>query len=169
MRVIALIVRAGAVVVVAGFLFSLLIDDADPPTVAARTEPAPVRQPAPATNAPATPARPKVPPGVVTIAATGDIVMGSTPNLPADGGRSFFSDVEADLAGDVVLGNLEGTLSTGGASKCAPTSTSCFAFQTPPTYARWLAAAGFTVLNLANNHAYDFGESGLRQDRKSVV
>lgn len=163
MRVIALIVRAGAVVVAAGFLFSLLIDGADPPTVAARTEPAPIRKPAPATKAAATSARPKVPPGVVTIAATGDIVMGSTPNLPADGGRSFFSDVEADLAGDVVLGNLEGTLSTGGASKCAPASTSCFAFQTPPTYARWLAAAGFTVLNLANNHAYDFGESGLRQ------
>ena len=164
MRVIALIVRAGTVVVAAGFLFSLLIDGADPPTVAARTEPARLPKPTPATAKPAaTPARPKVPPGVVTIAATGDIVMGSTPNLPADGGRSFFSDVEADLAGDVVLGNLEGTLSTGGASKCAPASTSCFAFQTPPTYARWLAAAGFTVLNLANNHAYDFGESGLRQ------
>ena len=44
--------------------------------------------------------------------------MGSTPNLPADGGRSFFSDVQTDLAGDVVLGNLEGTLSTGGGSKC---------------------------------------------------
>lgn len=165
MRVIALIVRAGAVVVAAGFLFSLLIDGADPPTVAARAEPAPIQKPpAPgAAKAAAAPARPKLPPGVVTIAATGDIVMGSTPNLPADGGRSFFSDVEADLAGDVVLGNLEGTLSTGGASKCAPASTSCFAFQTPPAYARWLAAAGFTVLNLANNHAYDFGESGLRQ------
>jgi Bacterial capsule synthesis protein PGA_cap len=164
MRVIALIVRAGAVVVAAGFLFSLLIDGADPPTVAARTEPAPLPKPTPATAKPAAaPARPKLPPGVVTIAATGDIVMGSTPNLPADGGRSFFSNVEADLAGDVVLGNLEGTLSTGGASKCAPASTSCFAFQTPPAYARWLAAAGFTVLNLANNHAYDFGESGLRQ------
>ena len=54
----------------------------------------------------------KIPPGVVAIVATGDIVMGSTPNLPPDGGRSFFSDVQTDLAGDVVLGNLEGTLST---------------------------------------------------------
>ena len=40
--------------------------------------------------------------------------MGSTPNLPPDGGRSFFDGVETDLAADVVLGNLEGTLSTGG-------------------------------------------------------
>ena len=28
--------------------------------------------------------------GVVTIAAVGDIVMGSTPNMPPDGGRTFF-------------------------------------------------------------------------------
>ncbi len=104
-----------------------------------------------------------MPPGVVTIAATGDIVMGSTPNLPPDGGRSFFSDVQADLAGDVVLGNLEGTLSTGGSSKCGAGSTNCFAFQTPPSYARWLSQAGFTVMNLANNHAFDYGERGMRQ------
>ena len=32
----------------------------------------------------------KIPPGVAPIVATGDIVMGSTPNLPPDGGRSFF-------------------------------------------------------------------------------
>ena len=38
MRVIALIVRAGAVAVAAGFLFSLVIDGSDPPAVAARTE-----------------------------------------------------------------------------------------------------------------------------------
>jgi poly-gamma-glutamate capsule biosynthesis protein CapA/YwtB (metallophosphatase superfamily) len=163
-RVIALIVRAGAVVVVAGFVFSLLVDGADPPAVAARTEAVPVTR-TPSTNAKSAeaPAKPKVPPGVVTISATGDIVMGSTPNLPPDGGRSFFADVEADLAGDVVLGNLEGTLSTGGASKCRAGSTNCFAFQTPPSYARRLADAGFTVMNLANNHAYDFGTGGLRQ------
>jgi poly-gamma-glutamate capsule biosynthesis protein CapA/YwtB (metallophosphatase superfamily) len=83
--------------------------------------------------------------------------------LPPDGGASFFSAVRPLLRGDVVLGNLEGTLSTGGASKCGPGSSSCFAFQTPPGYARWLRAAGFTVMNLANNHAYDFGVDGERQ------
>ena len=36
MRVIALIVRAGAVVVAPGFLFSLVIDGADTPVVAPR-------------------------------------------------------------------------------------------------------------------------------------
>jgi poly-gamma-glutamate capsule biosynthesis protein CapA/YwtB (metallophosphatase superfamily) len=105
---------------------------------------------------------------VVSIVAVGDIVMGSTPNLPPDAGRGFFQDVEADLAGDVVLGNLEGTLSTGGTSKCRPKSTDCFSFQTPPSYTRRLADAGFTIMNLANNHAYDYGRRGLRQTIRAL-
>jgi poly-gamma-glutamate capsule biosynthesis protein CapA/YwtB (metallophosphatase superfamily) len=162
-RVIALIVRAGAVVVASAFLFSLLVDGGPRPATAARPDVQVVEQPEPRPAAKPAPAKSKIPPGVVAIVATGDIVMGSTPNLPPDGGRSFFSDVQTDLAGDVVLGNLEGTLSTGGGSKCGPRSTDCFAFQTPPSYARWLAQAGFTVMNLANNHAYDFGRGGLEQ------
>ena len=101
-----------------------------------------------------------MPAGVVTIAAVGDIVMGSMPNLPPDGGRSFFDGVETDLSGDVVLGNLEGTLSTRGSSKCGAGSTNCYAFHTPPSYGAWLRKAGFTMLNLANNHAFDYGPSG---------
>ena len=161
MRLVALVLRAGAVVVAAGFLFSLLVDGA----------PAPVAEPAQAaskivavkkTVVVTKPAR-AVPAGVVTIAAVGDIVMGSTPNLPPAGGRSFFDGVETDLAGDVVLGNLEGTLSTGGSSKCGAGSANCYAFQTPPSYAAWLRKAGFTVMNLANNHAFDYGPSGQAQ------
>lgn len=100
----------------------------------------------------------------MTLAAVGDIVMGSPPyGLPPDGGRSFFSAVDHLLDGDVVLGNLEGTLATGGASKCGSKSPNCYAFRTPPGYARWLRRAGFTVMNLANNHAFDFGPSGQRE------
>jgi hypothetical protein len=157
MRVIALIVRAGAVVVVAGFLFSLAIDGGEEPVVAAPSAPATVET-TPSAKPPVA-ARPRVPPGVVTIAATGDVVMGSAPN----GGRSLFSEVQADLAGDVVLGNLEGTLSTGGDSACGAGTADCQAFQTPPSYASRLLDAGFTVMNLANDHAYDFGASGLQQ------
>jgi hypothetical protein len=171
-RVIALIVRAGAVVAASAFVFSLLVDSGSQPAtagpdLASVTKPAP--KPAPKARATARRTTPKVPEGVVAIVATGDIVMGSTPNLPSDGGRSFFSDVQTDLAGDVVLGNLEGTLSTGGGSKCGKGSTNCFAFQTPPSYARWLQQAGFTVLNLANNHAYDFGAGGLRQTTDALA
>ncbi len=165
MRLIALIVRAGAVVAASAFVFSLLVDGVETPDGAVQGRAAETATtPSTATPAPPRPKpKPRFPPGVVSIVATGDIVMGSTPNLPADSGRSFFADVQADLAGDVVLGNLEGTLSTGGGSKCGAGSTNCFAFQTPPSYAQRLVQAGFTVMNLANNHAYDFGQDGLRQ------
>ncbi len=171
MRVIALIVRAGAVVVACAFVFSQLVDGGPKPATAARPDVSAVETPAPKPKLAAVKKStgPKIPEGVVAIVATGDIVMGSTPNLPSDGGRSFFSDVETDLAGDVVLGNLEGTLSTGGGSKCGKGSTNCFAFQTPPSYARWLQGAGFTVMNLANNHAYDFGAAGLRQTTDALA
>ncbi|MBI2684412.1 MAG: CapA family protein [Actinobacteria bacterium] len=61
------------------------------------------------------------------------------------------------------MGNLEGTLSVGGGSKCGAGSSNCFAFQTPPSYAKWFKRAGFTTLNVANNHAFDFGVEGQRQ------
>jgi len=110
------------------------------------------------------------PPNVkVSFAVVGDTVMGTpTYGLPPDGGASFFSDVDAELRGDVVLGNLEGTLSTNSGSKCGADSQNCFAFQTPPSYAKWLREAGFTVMNLANNHAYDFDAEGERQTIRAL-
>jgi hypothetical protein len=90
----------------------------------------------------------------VRFAFTGDIAMVSGP------AESYFSHVSLDLAGDVVLGNLEGTLTSRGSSKCASDSPDCFAFHAPRDYARLLHRAGFTVLNLANNHAMDYGDSG---------
>jgi hypothetical protein len=127
---------------------------APPPGTGTGTTPAPAPTPAPTARN----AKP------VRVTAVGDIVMGSLPyGLPPDGGRSFFSGVDQYLVGDVVLGNLEGTLATGGASKCGGGSPNCFAFRTPPSYARWLKGAGFTVMNLANNHAYDYGASAERE------
>jgi len=154
MRVIGLVLRAGAVVVVLAGLFALLDDGAPAPSTVAAA-------PTQSTSS-AKPAR-KPPKGTFSFAAVGDVVMGSTPNLPPDGGAHFFDAVKGDLHADVTLGNLEGTLSTVGASKCAAGSSSCFAFHTPPSYARWLKQAGFTVLNLANNHANDFGPAAERQ------
>jgi hypothetical protein len=165
-RPLALILRAGAVVLAIGFVVSLLVDGAPRP-VAARASSAPstssIAKKATAVVRKAAVVRRAAPTGIVTIAAVGDIVMGSTPNMPPDGGRTFFDGVQTDLAADVVLGNLEGTLSTGGSSKCGAGSSNCYAFQTPPSYAAWLKRAGFTTLNLANNHAFDYGPSGAAQ------
>ena len=162
MRGLALALRSGAVV--AGFVvvLALLIDGPSEP-VQARPAPAAAAKPTVPKKAKPAKAAPAVPPGVVTITAVGDIVMGSTPKLPPKGGRTFFDRVETDLAADVVLGNLEGTLTTATWSKCGAASKNCFSFRTPPSYARHLRDAGFTVLNLANNHAFDFGEAGLEQ------
>ncbi|OIK28441.1 CapA family protein [Streptomyces malaysiense] len=114
-----------------------------------------------ASGAPAAP----FPHGTVRIAAVGDVVMGSLPDdLPPDGGASFFDPVDDLLTGDVVLGNLEGTLATGGSSKCDHIDgPNCFAFHVPPSYGHWLRKAGFTVMNTANNHIDDFGAEGRRE------
>jgi poly-gamma-glutamate capsule biosynthesis protein CapA/YwtB (metallophosphatase superfamily) len=90
----------------------------------------------------------------VAFAFTGDLAMVAG---PAD---AYFSSVRRDLKGDVVLGNLEGTLTERGSSKCAAGSSDCFAFHAPPSYARLLRQAGFTIMNLANNHALDYGTAG---------
>ncbi|HTT94949.1 MAG TPA: CapA family protein [Solirubrobacterales bacterium] len=100
----------------------------------------------------------------ISFAAVGDTMLGNTPELPADPG-SYLDHVKGQLTGDVVFGNLEGTLTDVSESpKCsnAP-ADSCYAFRTPPRYARHLAAAGFTVMNNANNHSYDFGQAGLEE------
>ena len=91
---------------------------------------------------------------VVRFAFTGDLAMVAGP------AESYFRSVSLDLTGDVVLGNLEGTLTERGSSKCAAGSTSCYSFHAPVSYARLVRAAGFTIVNLANNHALDFGPAG---------
>jgi poly-gamma-glutamate capsule biosynthesis protein CapA/YwtB (metallophosphatase superfamily) len=98
-----------------------------------------------------------------TFSATGDIIMGSAPNkLPANDGEGFFDDVKAGLKSDLVMGNLEQPLTEDtGTSKCgSPPRDNCFAFRSPPSYAKHLKEAGFQLLNTANNHSKDFGTKG---------
>ena len=105
-------------------------------------------------------AKPRAETPLIEIAATGDIAMGSTPELPMDDARSLFAGVEHELRGDLVLGNLETALTDTDSSKCAPASSDCFSFRAPPAYAERLSGAGFTMLNLANNHSFDYGADG---------
>jgi poly-gamma-glutamate capsule biosynthesis protein CapA/YwtB (metallophosphatase superfamily) len=102
------------------------------------------------------------PPPVVRFAFTGDIAMVAGP------AEDYFRSVRKQLAGDVVLGNLEGTLTERGTAKCGTGSSDCFSFHAPPSYARLLRGAGFTVVNLANNHAMDYGDVG-QQDTVAAV
>ena len=76
----------------------------------------------------------------------------------------MFGSVAGRLrSSQITVGNLEGTLGCGGPSKCGGGRRNCFAFQAPSSYAGVFARAGFDVMNLANNHALDFGPSGQRQ------
>jgi poly-gamma-glutamate capsule biosynthesis protein CapA/YwtB (metallophosphatase superfamily) len=96
--------------------------------------------------------------------------MGAAPELPPDDGRGLFDEVSDHLSGHVVLGNLDQTLTDVAAStKCEPGSSGCYAFRTPPSYAERLAEAGFTVVNLANNHTHDFGDVGLEDTRDALT
>lgn len=115
-------------------------------------------------------AKRKPPAAPITLQWVGDTVLGSSYALPPNGGRASLAGVRRSLRlGDFTWGNLEETLSVGGTSKCAGSSSStCFAFQAPPSYARLLAAAGFELMNLANNHTMDFGPSGLRQTHAAL-
>lgn len=102
----------------------------------------------------------------VTIALTGDIMMGTTyPDsvLPPDCGRALFSDAEAILRrADVTVGNLEGTICDTTYSTNKKASEHSYAFRTPPELAPRLKEAGFDFLSMANNHTYDFGSAGIR-------
>ena len=124
--------------------------------------PPPVSETPPANNDP------------ISIAAVGDIMMGSTfPNetrMPPNDGADLLKDVTPILmAADIAFGNLEGPLTDSGvSSKCGPRSTRCFAFRVPTRYGRYLKEAGFDVMSLANNHAGDFGDSGRASTRSTL-
>jgi poly-gamma-glutamate capsule biosynthesis protein CapA/YwtB (metallophosphatase superfamily) len=110
--------------------------------------------------------RPKPPPEEITIVWAGDTVMGSSYGLPPNEGRDTFNSVRNQLvSADLTMVNLEGTFSVDGISKCAGAKKdgNCFAFQAPPTLAAPLAKAGIDLVNLANNHTFDFGENGRQQ------
>jgi Bacterial capsule synthesis protein PGA_cap len=95
----------------------------------------------------------------------GDLTPGSKYGVPGDGGRAQLAAVRPLLRqADLTFANLEGTYSRGGASKCGGGGGgNCFAFQAPPGNAPALGWAGIGAVNLANNHAFDFGASGQAQ------
>lgn len=109
----------------------------------------------------------------VTVAAVGDIMMGSdfpTPRLPRHGGRELFAAVAPFLKrADLALGNLEGPLCSEETPTKKPLAGRRYLFRTPESYARNLKEAGFSMVSLANNHALDFGRSGLAATRNALA
>ncbi len=120
----------------------------------------------------------------VRLAFVGDINLGTTTlpdGVPPDSGRGLLDQARPSLVGDLVVGNFEGVLAdTGTSVKCivplsaeekrrrrlkgdtvsVTTRSNCYAFRTPTMLAPRLVEAGFTHMNLANNHANDLGLAG---------
>jgi hypothetical protein len=110
----------------------------------------------------------------IRIAAVGDIMLGSPfPNdsrMPPNDGTDLLKDVTPILSSaDIAFGNLEGSMTDGGVSeKCEEDSLNCYAFRMPTRYGKYLKAAGFDVMSVANNHALDFGLDGQADTRATL-
>ncbi len=100
----------------------------------------------------------------ITIRAVGDIIPGT--NYPYNklsaNKKALFADVKPELKGDIVFGNFESTLTKYPSSAKAIGRGLVFAFRTPPEYTALLKDAGFDILNVANNHSFDFFEAGFK-------
>ncbi len=109
----------------------------------------------------------------VRFAFTGDINLGTTTlpgGVPPDDGRQLFAAVDSLLVGDLVVGNFEGVLADSGTpTKCLERPKHCYAFLTPTTLAFRLVEAGFTHLNLANNHVQDMGPEGRAHTERTFA
>jgi hypothetical protein len=104
----------------------------------------------------------------VTIAWVGDTVLASKYGMPPAAGRHSMAAVAGPLrSADIAFANLEETLSSLPDSKCG-SSSNCFAFQAPASMAKLMPSAGFDVVNLANNHADDFGTAGERSTERAL-
>ncbi|MEP1097288.1 MAG: CapA family protein [Cyclobacteriaceae bacterium] len=105
-------------------------------------------------------------PDTVSIAAVGDIMMGTNfPNksyLPKDSGKYLWNGVREILnSADITFGNLEGTiLNEGGDQKECNNPKLCYLFRSPEYLTGNYKENGFDLMSLANNHVNDFGEVG---------
>jgi hypothetical protein len=100
----------------------------------------------------------------IVITGVGDIMLGSSfPSStylpPHDNPFLLLESVSDTLSSsDITFGNLEGSfLNSGEASKKCKDTTICYLFRMPEKYVSALAACGFNILSLANNHFGDFG------------
>lgn len=110
-------------------------------------------------------------PETLTVAMTGDIMMGTTfptIQLPEDNGRDIFRDTkEITQQANIAVGNLEGALCDGGQSTKGSGPNS-YSFRMPTRFAPLLKEAGYDFLSMANNHARDFGDEGIVSTERAL-
>lgn len=116
-------------------------------------------------------------PESVTIAFTGDIMMGTTfpdsvsgRDLPANDGKNLFDDVKEIISRvDFAGANLEGSFIEGPGERRKMTNPKTyFIFRMPPAYVNNLLEAGYDFVGIANNHINDFGAPGRASTVKTL-
>lgn len=108
-------------------------------------------------------------PDTVRIIGVGDIMLGTRfpgngKYLPPEGAYPLLQPAMRVLqSAHLTFGNMEGAVTDEAPleKKCKDT-TICYAFQMPTRYVEVLDMAGFDVMSLANNHAFDFGWEGVK-------
>ncbi len=104
-----------------------------------------------------------------TFSAVGDTVVAAAPNVPPNNAKGFFNDVQSALKADLQFANLEEAVTDDtGVRKCGSGSSDCHAFRAPPACAQVLKDAGFGIVSMANNHANDFGSTGLKNTKATL-
>lgn len=101
----------------------------------------------------------------VALAAVGDVMLGRYVGrrIEREGADALFAAARPALKADLGFANLECVLGD------APfTQARRIRLRGAPASARALAKAGFNVVSVANNHALDAGEAGLRQTLASL-
>ncbi len=113
----------------------------------------------------------------VSISAIGDLTLGTdvyfstSTNFDAiyndvamGKAAYFFAQVlEYTSADDLTIGNFEGTLTTGGERQ-----DKTYAFKGSPSYAKILKKGSVEAVNLANNHAFDYGYSAYEDTKEAI-
>ena len=108
---------------------------------------------------------------VITIKAVGDVILGSNypdNNIPSDGSILFQSVKPLLGNADILFGNFESTLTDYPNTVKNVGGGAVYAFRTPPSFTRYLQDAGFDILNIANNHSYDFDDKGFEDTMTNI-
>lgn len=108
----------------------------------------------------------------VRIIFGGDIVLGNSfvvEHIPKEWEANYFAGVRTALKGaHLAVGNFEDTLTNHEKTSKTPGSGRQYAFRSPPHYADLMYQEGFRILNVANNHANDFGEIGFKDTSNNL-
>jgi poly-gamma-glutamate capsule biosynthesis protein CapA/YwtB (metallophosphatase superfamily) len=104
----------------------------------------------------------------ISIADVGDMNFGMNGRYPPGGAGTLFASVTRYLHSSLTVGNLETALGSSGVTKCAPHATNCYAFQAPASSAEAVRQAGFSAVNVANNHTDDAGAAGISETNEAL-